>query len=68
MTYEQSYMNSKDYESLIREIKLDIAYALLYNQDRLKPIRDAAEKVMKEKYSIEYSSLDIENDVTEKSF
>ena len=68
MTYEQSYFKSKDYESLVKEIKLDITYALLYNLDRLKPIRDAAEKVMKEKYSKEYSSLDIEYDVIDKSF
>ena len=45
MTYYEAYMNCKDKESFREMVSKDIAYALMFNKDRLKPIEEAVSKV-----------------------
>lgn len=45
MTYEEAYMNCKDKESFRKMVSQDIAHALMFNKDRLKPIEEAVSKV-----------------------
>ena len=46
MTYEESYMKCETLEELEKEIKSDLAIAVMYgSEDRIKIIKEIGEKV-----------------------
>lgn len=51
MTYEESYKKCKTLENLRQEVISDLSIAMMYNsQDRIKIIKESAEKVANEKF------------------
>lgn len=50
MTYKECYMQFENIEDLIKEVKNDLAYAILINRDRIITIRKAVDEVLNEKY------------------
>lgn len=45
MTYEEAYMNCKNREEFCKMVLNDLAYAIIFNRDRLGTIEDAVNKV-----------------------
>ena len=50
MTYKECYMQFENIEDLIKEVKNDLAYAILINRDRIITIRKVVDEVLNEKY------------------
>lgn len=53
MTYYESYLKCNTLEELEKEVNSDIIIAQKLNPDRLKIIKEAAEKVANEKFNTE---------------
>lgn len=49
MTYLEAYQQCKTFEELKERVRKDISVAKWLNQDRIKPINDAAIQVCKER-------------------
>ena len=54
MTYEEAYMKCDNYKDLLKEVDLDIKYAVCINKDRLKYIEEACINVVKAKHWEEF--------------
>lgn len=60
MTYEESYRKCKTLEELRNEVSNDISTALVIgNTDRIKIIKESAEKIVNEKFNKEDEAIEI---------
>ena len=48
ITYYENYKQLNTIDAIKREVKQDVMYAMVWNPDRIEPIRKAAEKAMNE--------------------
>lgn len=51
MTYKESYMKCNTLEELEKEVKSDVAIAIMINPDRLEVIKRSAEEVANLKFN-----------------